>query len=41
VHSRFLTGVAAPQRLLIGAGTQLNNPQFVALTASLFADGFE
>jgi DNA-binding beta-propeller fold protein YncE len=41
VHSRFLTGVAPPQRLLTGAATQINNPQFVAVTSSLFADGFE
>lgn len=41
VHSRFLTGVAPPLRVLVGAATQLNNPQFVFVTRSLFADGFE
>ncbi|HET7845643.1 MAG TPA: hypothetical protein VFL14_15920 [Xanthomonadales bacterium] len=41
VHSRFLTGVAPPARRLVGAATQLNNPQFVVVTTSLFADGFE
>lgn len=41
VHSRFLTGIAQPQRLLTGAATLINNPQFVVVTTSLFADGFE
>lgn len=41
VHSRFLTGVAPPLRLIKGGATQLNNPQFVFVTRSLFSDGFE
>lgn len=44
VHSRFLTGVAPPLRLLTGAATQLNNPQFVFVTRTpdlIFKDGFE
>jgi hypothetical protein len=44
VHSRFLTGVAPPMRILMGAATQLNSPQFVFVTRStdlIFEDGFE
>lgn len=44
VHSRFLTGVAPPIRVLAGAATLLNNPQFVFITRSpdlIFADGFD
>ncbi len=41
VHTRFVSGAVAPVRTLGGINTQLNNPQFVAVTSSLFADGFE
>lgn len=44
VHSRFLTGVAPPLRVLSGAATQLNNPQFLFITRSpdlIFADDFD
>lgn len=41
IHQVLLTGVAPPIRLVSGANTLLNNPQFIAITFSLFADGFE
>lgn len=44
VHSRFLTGVAPPVRVLSGAATQLDSPQFLCITRSpdlIFADGFD
>lgn len=42
VYSQFLSGAVTPQRTISGAGTQLNNPQFiVVLGGPLFADGFD
>lgn len=41
VYERFLTGAVGPSRTIAGGSTLLNNPQFLALTSSLFADGFE
>lgn len=41
VYTRFLSGAVSPQRSIVGAGTQLNNPQFLVVLTALFADGFE
>lgn len=42
VYSQFLTGAITSLRTLVGANTQLGNPQFiVALPGPLFADGFD